>query len=362
MKKKIDYPMLILTLALIVVGLISLFTASYALSLSETGDPFRYVERQSIFALIGLGLMIILANFDYRIYHRLAWVLYVFVLLLMLLVLTPLGVSHGGATRWLNLGFTEFQPSELAKTSIILLFASLVVRTKDKMGTFSRGILPFLGLMGGVIMFTVLQKHLSASVIIAVTGILIIFVGGANVFWLAGMGVAGIAGAVFYITQKDYAMARVRVWLDPFIDPLNDGFQGSQSFITIGSGGLFGLGFGQGRQKHLFLPEPENDFIFPVLCEELGFIGACAIILLFAMFIYRGFLIAARAKDKFGMLLCVGIMTKFSIQVLINLFVVTGVMPITGASLPFFSSGGTALVIQICEIGILLNVSKHQRL
>lgn len=362
MNKKIDYTMLTLTLALIVVGLISLFTASYALSLSETGDPFRYVTRQSQFAILGFFCMMFISKINYHILSKYAWWIYAIAIILMALVLTPLGVNHGGATRWLNLGFTEFQPSETAKTAVIILFSSLIVKIKGKMKYSIYELVVLFVCLGMILVFTIMQKHLSASAIIAGTAVVIIFIAGYSLKWIISIGTILVICGVGYVASKEYATSRINVWLDPFIDRTGDGFQGSQSFITIGSGGLFGLGFAQGRQKHLFLPEPENDFIFPVICEELGFIGAVAIILLFAMFIYRGFIIGAKAKDQLGTLLAIGIITKFSIQVIMNLFVVTGVIPITGVSLPFFSSGGTALIIQMCEIGILLNISRNSNL
>ena len=363
MKKRMDYPMLILTLSMVIIGLIMLFSASYARSLSEIGDPYRYVKKQAIFAVMGVVAMYIISKIDYHIYHRFAWLAYGGSVFLLFMVAVA-GTAHGGAQRWLSIpgvGF-EFQPSELAKTAIIILFSSLVVKNQKKMNTFKDGMLPFLLLIAGVVAFTALfQSHLSATTIIAATGMIIIFVGGANFKWLFLMGAGAVSCAVLYIVSNNYTMARIKVWFDPFIDEMGTGFQAAQSFIAIGSGGLFGLGFGQSRQKYMFLPEPENDFIFPVICEELGFVGAMAIILLFAMFIFRGFMVGAKAKDKFGTLLCVGIMSKVSIQIIMNLFVVTGAMPVTGVSLPFFSYGGTALIIQICEIGILLNISRQSR-
>ena len=360
MSKKIDSQMLILTLLLILVGLIMLFSASYAIAIEDFNDPYHYVTRQGIFAAVGIAAMWVMSYFDYHWLHRFAIPLYAVCVLLLLLVLL-FGVEVNEAKRWLQIGPLQFQPSEIAKVAIIILFSSLAVKNQKDINKFSKGLVRYLALIALVAVFTLKQPHLSATVIIAATGIIIIFVAGANVYQLIALGSAGVLGAAGFIMLNPYALTRLKVWIDPFIDPLNKGWQGSQSFITIGSGGLFGLGFGQGRQKYLFLPEPTNDFIFPVICEELGFVGAVAVILLFAMFIFRGYLIAVSAKDKFGMFLAVGITTKVAIQTIINLFVVTGIMPITGASLPFFSYGGTAILIQIWEIGILLNISRQSK-
>ena len=203
------------------------------------------------------------------------------------------------------------------------------------------------------------EKHLSGTMIIAVIGMAIIFFAGANLAWF-GAGIAGVAGAgIYYIKKNEYAMNRVKIWLDPFSEMLGAGWQGSQSQMAIGSGGFWGLGLGQSRQKHLYLPEPANDFIFAVWCEELGFVGGVLLVLLFAMLIWRGYYIALNASDKFGTLLAAGITTQIAFQTFLNLAVVTGLFPITGASLPFFSYGGTALLIQLAEMGILLAISRH---
>lgn len=361
LNKKMDSQMFMLTMLLIAIGLIMLFSASYAMSLEESGNPYNYVLKQAAFAALGIAFMYFFVYFfDYHWLHKLAVPIYVIAILLLLGV-AIFGKEVNYAKRWLTIFGIQFQPSEAAKTAIIILFSSMSVKYQKDIHKFKDGLLIYLLLIGGIIIFTLMQPHLSASIIIALTGIIIIFVGGANVLHLCGIGFVGIAGVTAFIFTNAYAMTRIKVWFDPFIDATNKGWQGAQSFIAIGSGGLFGLGFGQSRQKHLFLPEPANDFIFPVICEELGLVGACAIIILFALFIWRGFTIAFSAKDKFGMLLGVGIISKFALQTIINLFVVTGLAPITGASLPFFSYGGTALVIQIVEIGILLNISRQTR-
>lgn len=356
--KSMDSQMLFLTILLLLIGIVMLFTASYAQAYEESGNPYYYVIKQGQFACVGLVIMYFVSRIEYKWMHVCAIPTYVVSIILLILVIL-MGEKLNEAQRWIKIAGIQFQPSEIAKTAIILLFSSMAVKRQKYEKEFLRGFLPYVILLGTISVLTVLQPHISATIIIAGTGIMIAYIGGVNAIYVAGLIVAGIAGVCGVIFMNDYAMTRVKVWIDPFSDFLNKGWQGSQSFITIGSGGLFGLGFGQGRQKHLYLPEPANDFIFPVICEELGFIGAMMIILLFAIFIFRGFVIAVNAKDKFGTLLASGIIIKIAIQTIINLFVVTGLFPVTGASLPFFSYGGTALIIQFAEIGILLNISRY---
>lgn len=363
-KKKlsgIDLPFLILTLLLLCVGLITLFSASYvdAIYNTKTHNGAFYFIRQGGFALSGIVIMLLVSRFNYHKLHYFAVPSMVISLLLLAAVLTPLGIKHNGARRWLKI-VIEFQPSEIAKFAVILCFASLItVWGPKKMRTFRYGILPFIGMIGMLAGLLVWEPHLSGTVIIAVTGIVMIFLGGANLGWLVGMGCAGVAAGVGLIFTLEHAMARVRVWLDPFSDFRGDGWQGSQSLLAIGSGGFWGLGLGQGRQKHLFLPEPANDFIFSVICEELGMVGAVLIIIMFAALIIRGFQIALRAPDRFGTLLVGGITTQIAVQTIFNMCVVTGLVPVTGASLPFFSYGGTSLWMLLAEVGVILSVSRR---
>jgi len=274
-----------------------------------------------------------------------------------------LWVTINGATRWIKLrGIGTFQPSELAKIAVILCFSSLAtIYGSKKMHTLRYGILPFMAILGVFAVEMIWEKHLSGTMIIAAIGMIIIYFGGANLFWF-GLGGCGVgAAALWYLSTErgKYAMERIDIWLDPFSDPLGAGWQGVQAQLAIGSGGFWGLGLGQSRQKHLYLPEAANDFIFAVWCEEMGFIGAVILVILFALLIWRGYYIALNASDKFGTLLAAGITTQIAVQTILNLCVVTGLLPITGASLPFFSYGGTALLIQLAEVGILLAISRH---
>ena len=362
----LDQPLLLLTLLLLAIGLICLFSASYATAYdTQDGNAAYFIVRQGVFAAGGVVVMLLLSRFNYHKLHYLASPSLLFAMAVMATVKIPglksMWVTINDATRWIRLpGVGTFQPSELAKVAIILSFSSFAaIFGKKKMHTLRWGILPFLGIIGVFAVLMYWEKHLSGTLIIAVIGMLIIYIGGANLFWfiLGGSGIA--AAGIWYIKSHPYALTRIKVWLDPFSDPRGNGWQGVQSQLAIGSGGFWGLGLGQSRQKHLWLPEPANDFIFSVVCEELGFLGAVLIILVFALLIWRGYYIALRSDDKFGTLLAAGITTQIAVQTILNLGVVTGLLPITGASLPFFSYGGTALLIQLAEMGILLSISRQ---
>ncbi len=361
----IDQPLLLLTLLLLAIGLICLFSASYAAAYdTQNGNAAYFIIRQGIFAVGGVVVMLLLSRFDYHKLHYFAIPSLLLAIAVMATIKIPgiknYWVTINDATRWIRLpGIGTFQPSELAKVAVILCFSSFsAIFGKKKMHTLRWGILPFGAIIGVFAVLMYWEKHLSGTAIIAAIGMLIIFIGGANLFWFV-LGGAGVGAAgVWYIRRNEYALNRIKIWLDPFTDPRGLGWQGVQSQLAIGSGGFWGLGLGQSRQKHLWLPEPANDFIFSVVCEELGFMGAALIILVFALLIWRGYYIALKCDDKFGTLLAAGITTQIAVQTVLNLGVVTGLLPITGASLPFFSYGGTALLIQLAEMGILLSISR----
>lgn len=358
--KGMDVPTLFMVLLLMATGLIALFTASYVYSYYQSGDGMAYVWKQSVFAVVGIAAMLVISRINYHFYgffHQ-----YFFGVVLMMMYLTPfIGQTRKGATRWIGIGDTlTIQPSELMKVAVIISFAYVASQMPMKdLRTFKKGILPFFQWLIVIAGAMYLQSHLSGMVIIFAIGMIVLFVSGIKVWYFFPVGGIGLVGAVAYVLTNEYAMNRVRYWLDPFLDLRDNGWQAAMSHIAIGSGGLWGLGLGQGRQKHLWLPEPANDFVFSAWCEEMGLIGALLVLVMFAYLIYRGFYIARSARDKFGCLLATGITAKLAIQTLLNLFVVTGLFPVTGASLPFFSYGGTALLIQLAEMGILLNVSRH---
>lgn len=360
---RLDSNALLGIILLVVVGLIALFSASYPVAISKFDDGMYFVRQQGLYVLVGLVAMLVISGIDYHVYLRFQKEL--FIVCIVLLVLVKLvGTKHNGAQRWLNLPVLgEFQPSELMKDAVVISFSYYAVKMGNRIKTL-RGIAPFCGALLLIAGLLVLEPHMSATIIIFGIGLAILIVAGMKLWYFLPLIPAAIAGFLVYINVKDYAMARIMVWIDPFSSNdvfKGDGWQGGNSQIAIGSGGLWGLGLGQGRQKHLYLPEPQNDFIFSAWCEEMGFIGALLVLLLFAFLIYRCYNIAFHAPDKMGCLIATGIATKLAIQTLVNLWVVTGLFPVTGASLPFFSYGGTALLMQMGEMGIILNISRYMR-
>ena len=352
----IDMPFLVLTILLVGIGVIMMFSASYASAYIQKGSSTFYFARQGLFALAGIAVMLIVGRVSYRTWYPLA--LPIFAVTMFLMMLVPLiGTEEGGAKRWLNLGIS-FQPSEIAKVAVIMMYARLITTSKDDIKTI-RGLVPFVGILLVVVLLLILQRHLSAIVIITCVAAAMLFMGGAQLRWF-GLGLAAVGlFFVIYLTSMDYAGARVTAWLDPWSDPQDSGYQIIQSLYAIGSGGLMGQGLGRSRQKYLYLPEEHNDYIFPVVCEELGFVGAVLIVLLFMLLILRGFWIAVHAKDRFGALLAAGVTTLLALQVFFNIGVVTNFLPSTGISLPFFSYGGTALLLQLFEMGLVLSVSRQ---
>ena len=362
----IDQPLLLLTMMLLALGLVCLFSASYATAYdTQDGNSTYFILRQGIFAVGGLAVMFVASRFDYHKLHYFAIPSLILAVAVMATIKIPglksMWVNINGAIRWIRLpGIGTFQPSELAKIAVILCFSSMAsIFGKKKMKTLRWGILPFMGIIALFAVEMSWEKHLSGTMIIAAIGMIILFFAGANLFWFGLGGCAVGAAAIWYVFSHSYAMDRIKIWLDPFIDPLGDGWQGVQAQLAIGSGGFWGKGLGQSIQKHLYLPEPANDFVFAVWCEEMGFVGAIALVILFVLLIWRGYTIALNAADRFGTLLAAGITTQIAVQTFLNLGVVTGLLPITGASLPFFSYGGTALLIQLAEMGILLAISKE---
>lgn len=356
-----DYVFLILVLVVLSIGMIMLFSASYPTAYYEKkGDSFYFISRQLIFGITGVALMLFVSFVPFQIYHKLALPIYAVSVFLLVLVLI---VSYReDAKRWINLGFITFQPSEIAKLAIIIIFAHLISINYEKMKDPKYGIWPFLILLGVVCMLMLLEPHLSGTILVISIGIIMMFVGGTDIKWfmLGGVAVVGLVVAVVLIPGVvPYAQNRLQYWQNPWLDPSGQGYQTIQSLYAIGSGGLFGVGIGNSRQKHLYLPEPQNDFVFSIVCEELGFIGATLIILLFVMLVWRGYIIAMRCRDRFGALLAIGMVTQVGVQTILNIAVVTKTIPNTGISLPFFSSGGTSLIMLLAQMGIVLAVSRQ---
>ena len=357
-----DLPFLVLVLTLVGFGLVMLGSASGAVALYRRGDAFAYLRPQLLYAAMGIAGLWLASRVDYHIFHKLAWpLLGVSLVLLAVVLFMP---EYNGCKRWIVLpGLGTLQPSEIAKFSVILVFSHIISLNHQKMKKFSVGVVPFAVILGGLAVLMLLEPHLSGTLLIFGIGAILMFVGGTGLRWFgmaAGGGVAAVAAALIFLPDLvPYAADRLNSWLDPFADPLGDGHQTIQSLYAIGSGGATGLGLGNSRQKYLYVPEPQNDFIFSIVCEELGFVGACLVILLFMLLLLRGISIALKAPDKFGALLTVGFTVQVVLQAVLNIAVVTNTIPNTGISLPFFSSGGTSLMMLLGEMGIVLSVSRQ---
>lgn len=364
-----DYPFLIILMSLLALGIIMMFSASYAWAISEGLDGAYYAKKQIAMAAVGIVFMLIAARFDYHLYRKPIIVFGVFGIAIVLMLLCRIGPftdPHNDSYRWVKFGPLSFQPSEIMKFAVILLFSYLISINYSKLKYAKYGIFPFMSVLVIVIALMAIQPHISGTIIICAIGVVMMFVGGTNIKHLLVLGAIGVTGIIVLVLLLStkfgftYFEDRMISWIDPFNDEAAaETWQTRNSLIAIGSGGIFGLGFGNSRQKFLYLPEAKNDFVFAVVCEELGFFGAIVVIVLFLLFIGRGFFIATRACDKFGMMLATGLTVQIGIQALLNIAVVTNTIPNTGVSLPFFSYGGTALIMQLVQMGVILNVSRY---
>ncbi|CDB43743.1 cell cycle protein [Firmicutes bacterium CAG:240] len=357
-----DISFLALVVILLAIGVTMVLSASFARAYFDPGGVTKgkatyYFIRQFIFAALGVAAMIICSRLPVGFYKRFS--MPVLIAAVILLMLVPIiGTNANGAKRWIGLGAFTIQPSEIAKIGIILAFASMICARRGRMKSFRYGILPFAAILAAIVGLLVLEPHFSASIIIVAIGGVMLFLGGARLVWFIAAAVAAGGGIAVLLTMFPYASTRITTWRDPFASTSDEGYQIVQSLYSIGSGGLTGLGLGQSRQKYLYLPEEHNDFIFSVVCEELGFIGALLILTLFALLIIRGYWIALHSTDRYSFLVAAGITTLLAIQVILNVAVVTNLVPCTGISLPFFSYGGTALLMQMAEMGIVLSISR----
>lgn len=355
---RIDAPFAILTLLLLIIGVMMVLSASFARAYYDPNkEATYYFVRQGFFALSGCAIMYISSRIPLEFYKRYSLALFIASLLLLLLVLVA-GTEANGAKRWFSIGGISFQPSEIAKIAVIIFDARIICAYKGKMKSFRYGVLPFALVAISLVGLLVLEPHLSASIIILGVTAAMMYMGGTSLKWFFILGSAAILALGFMAFGMDYSSDRISAWLNPFADSSDTGYQIVQSLYSIGSGGLSGLGLGQSRQKNLYLPEEHNDFIFAVVCEEFGFIGAAAILCLFAMLIIRGFWLALHCRDRYHCLVCGGISSLLALQVILNVAVVTNLIPCTGISLPFFSYGGTALWLQLAEMGIILSASR----
>ncbi len=359
--ESVDIPFLIILLIVLAVGLTMLYSASCAQSLYDTGytSSTRYLQKQAVCAVIGLGAMFFISRISADFWLKMSWPLYIFSIVLLLLVLL-FGETVNGAKRWINIAGLQFQPSEIAKFTLILLFAKLTRGFGSDAKTFRYGVLGFAAALLGILIPLALERHLSAIMLMGMVAVVMMFVAGTSGKWLLAGAGGAVVFVIVYVSLLGYAGDRITAWFHPEEDPSNTGYQVLQSLYAIGSGGLFGLGFGKSKQKYMYLPFQYNDYIFAVVCEELGLVGAVLIIILFAALILRGYWIALRARDRFSTVFAAGLITQIAVQTILNMGVVTNLLPSTGVALPFFSYGGTALAVNLGEMGILLSISRYR--
>lgn len=357
-----DYAIIILTFALLLVGVIMVYSASSVWATYKFHDSLFFAKRQLLFAGIGVIAMFIISNIDYWVWRTYAKTILIICFILLVVVLIPgVGLQRGGAQSWIGVGSFTIQPSEFMKLGMISFLSKFLAENQKKITSFKKGLGPSLALVFVAFGMIMLQPDLGTGTVMVGTCIVIMFVAGARLSHFSYLGLLGVAGFVALILSAPYRIKRITGFLDPWSDQLGSGFQIIQSLYAIGPGGLFGLGFGQSRQKFMYLPEPQTDFIFAILAEELGFIGGCFVLILFALLLWRGIRVAMNAPDLYGTFLGVGIVGMIAIQVMINVGVVTGMMPVTGITLPFLSYGGSSLTLMLMAMGVLLNISKHAK-
>lgn len=368
-----DMYFFVLLMIILVIGLASLYSASHVYAFNLEGDSYFYIRKQLLWVAFGMVGMLAVSTVDYHVLHRFAWPIWIgSILLLVVAYFMP---SSTGIHRWIRIpGLGQFQPSELAKFALVLLFAHLISLNYKRMKQFTKGFLPLFVLLGITCGLVVIEPHLSGTILIGGLGFVMMFIGGVSIWWLLGVLGVGLAGAAFLVLVLGYEQDRIEVWLHPLevfarttvneagVRGRDQAWQTVQSLYAIGSGGLLGQGPGNSRQKHMFLPEPQNDFIFSVFCEEMGFVGALLVVVLFGLLVWRGFVIGMKAPDKFGCMLAIGLTVQIGLQVAINIAVISNLMPNTGISLPFFSYGGTSILMLMLQMGVVLSISRQSRM
>jgi len=361
-KKPFDFWIFASVIILLSLGTIMVFSSSYYISVKQAGDSFNMIKPQLLYMGISLVVVIVTMNFDYHKWGKISPILLMGSIGLLILVLIPgVGQVRNGAQRWLGVGSKTIQPSELAKIALIMFLSFSLSKRRDVLKSFTKGLLPYLALIGFICGLVVVEPHLSGTIIIALTGFIVLFCAGAKISHFVALAVPVVLAGIAAVLVAPYRFDRVKAWLDPFNELYirDQSWQIVNSLLAIGSGGLFGRGLGQSMQKYLYIPEPYNDYIFAVLAEELGFFGSVVVLLLFLVFIWRGIKVAMNAPDVFGSLMAIGITSLIGVQALFNVAVVTNSIPSTGISLPFFSAGGTSLIFLMFGVGILLNISRY---
>lgn len=355
----IDFPLFITILILLSIGVVMVFSASMVEDYKIYNDTYHHLKKQILWAFLGIFAMMFMANFDYRKLRNKKILVFGMMITIALLVIVLFMPARKGATRWIGIGGASIQPSELAKMILIIYLSDNIVRKGEKIKSFTKGVLPVLIIASFFAALIILEPNMSTTVIIMAIAFSLLFVGGAKIEQLVGIVLLGVAIAALGIIIEPYRMRRLTGFIDPFKDPLDSGYQAIQSLYALGSGGLFGMGLGQSRQKWHYIPEAQNDFIFSIICEELGYIGALFVIILFVILVWRGLKIAVTSRDKFGTLVAAGITSLMAVQSSINFLVVASFMPVTGVPLPLISYGGSSLVFTMALLGILLNISRY---
>lgn len=362
MKKRIDIYLFFAVLILIGIGLIMIYSSSYIWAEYKFNDAFKYVKHQGLFTIVGMFLIFIISKIDYKIYYEKAGVIFGICIVLLILVLIPgIGSIRNGSRSWFGIGSFGIQPSEFAKIGLIILTSKYLSNSNKFIKDIKKGVIPILGLTLFVFGLIMLQPDFGTGMIIVVSIIAMMFVAGVNIKFFIGLGAIGVVGIVVLILIAPYRMDRITSFLNPWSDPLGTGFQIIQSLYAIGPGGLLGQGFLNSRQKHFYLPEPQTDFIFSILSEEFGILGVVIVAILFLLVLYRGIKISLNCDNLFGKYLAFGMVFQILIQAVMNLMVVIGLIPVTGVTLPFLSYGGSSLLVSMVSIGMILNISRHQK-
>lgn len=360
--KKVDIVLLFTILLISIFGIIMIYSASYVWAEYKFDDPYKFVKHQLLFFVIGVVLMMMISKIDYHIYYEKANLLLIIVLSLLILVIIPgVGTVRNGSRSWFGIGPFGIQPSEAAKLVLIIFTSKYLTKNERLIKNIKKGVLPILGITLFIFALIMLQPDFGTGMIIVMSIIGLLFVAGVDLKFFLGLGAIGVIGIVALIVVAPYRLQRILSFINPWSDPLGSGFQIIQSLYAIGPGGLFGYGFLNSRQKHFYLPEPQTDFIFSIISEEFGFMGVVIVVSLFLTIIVRGFRIARNTNDKFSKYLAFGIIFELAFQAILNLMVVVGLIPVTGVTLPFLSYGGSSLLITLCGMGIVLNISRYQK-
>lgn len=362
MKTEFDLVIFYTTMALVLFGIVMVFSASYIQASFKHNDGYFFLKRNIIYAILGFCGMIFTSKIDYKFWKQKSLPICIFTVICLILVLTPIGIKANGARRWLGVGGATFQPSDVAKFVTIIITAKMIEKKYDNIKSLTKGVLPILIIPSIFFILIMLQPNMSTAGTLIIVLFIMLFVAGMNMKFVWSMMIAGAVLFVSLIIVEPYRLKRFTAFLDPFQDPLGSGYQVIQSLYAIGSGGLFGLGLGKSRQKYFYIPEPQNDFIFSIIGEELGLVGCIIVIMLFVILVYRCVKIALKTKDLFACMVVIGIGAQIGIQAALNIAVATSSMPATGVALPFVSYGGTSLTVLMGEIGIVLNISKNVKI